>query len=205
MRRLFPLGTGLAFLCALTLTLAPTASAQEPSLSCAPGPASQPFLPWLDPLSYVQVPDGGLEAGGAGWTLRGGARVVAGNEPFHVGGLEDSRSLALPMGSSATTPPLCTALLDPTVRFFARNTGSPLSTLQVDVVFDGPLGVGSLPVGVVLATSAWQPSLPLPVLANLLSRPLLGDGTTVAFRFTPRGLLGNWRIDDVYVDPFKGV
>jgi hypothetical protein len=53
---------------------------------------------------------------------------------------------------------------------------------------------------VVLGGSAWQPTLPFPVVANLL--PLLpGQMTPVAFRFTARG--GAWRIDDVYIDPWK--
>ena len=187
------------------LSVAPFASAGTSGLTCAPGAPERPFLPWLDPLAYVAAPDGGLEAGASGWTLTGGARVVAGNEPFLVGGASDSRSLSLPAGSSATTPPMCAALLDPTLRLFARNTGSLLSLLDVEAVFKGPLGVSSLPMGVLVGTSAWAPSLPLPVLANLTSLPLLGEGTTVSFRFIPRGFLGSWRIDDVYVDPFKGV
>jgi hypothetical protein len=40
----------------------------------------------------------------------------------------------------------------------------------------------------------------MPLVVNLL--PLLpGDYTPVAFEFTPQGYGGNWRIDDVYVDP----
>jgi hypothetical protein len=87
----------------------------------------------------------------------------------------------------------------PTLRFFARNTGSALSTLRVDVRVETSLGlVLTLPLAVVVAGSSWQPTLPMPVLVNLL--PLLpGQYTPVAFRFTPLG--GNWRIDDVYVDP----
>jgi hypothetical protein len=42
----------------------------------------------------------------------------------------------------------------------------------------------------------------MPIVANLL--PLLpGDHTPVAFRFTPVGLGGDWRIDDLYVDPYR--
>jgi hypothetical protein len=52
----------------------------------------------------------------------------------------------------------------------------------------------------VLGGSKWTPTLPLPVIANLL--PLLpGDLTPVRFRFTPVG--GAWQIDDVYVDPYR--
>ena len=55
------------------------------------------------------------------------------------------------------------------------------------------------------AGSTWQPTLPVALLANLTAPPLVTDGTTsVAFRFTPQGSWSDWRIDDVYVDPFKG-
>ena len=52
----------------------------------------------------------------------------------------------------------------------------------------------------VTPTGAWQPTLPMTVVANLL--PLLpGEHAPVQFRFTP--LLGGWQIDDVYVDPMR--
>ena len=72
----------------------------------------------------------------------------------------------------------------------------------VEVVFNGVGGlVKSLPIGVVIGGSQWQPTLPYPVIASLL--PLLpGQLTPVSFRFTPI-LGGSWQIDDVYVDPFK--
>jgi hypothetical protein len=57
-----------------------------------------------------------------------------------------------------------------------------------------------VPVGVVLANGQWKPTSPMLIVANLL--PLLpGDRTPVAFQFTP--VLGDWQIDDVYVDPFR--
>jgi hypothetical protein len=58
----------------------------------------------------------------------------------------------------------------------------------------------TLPMGADLG-GGWHPSLPLPVVANLL--PLLpNDRTAVAFRFTPL-LGGEWQIDDIYVDPYR--
>jgi hypothetical protein len=166
---------------------------------CPEQDSSQVFQPWLDLAWYVPAPDGGLEDNGAGWSLSGGAAVQAGNESYDVGGADHTRSLRLPPGSSATTPPMCIGIEHPTVRFFARNTGFLLSTLKVAVVFRGLDGEStSLPVGVVLAGDDWAPTLPLPVLANLLA--LLGD-QEVSFRFTPVG--GAWSIDDVYVDPYR--
>ena len=128
---------------------------------------------------------------------------MRGNEPFYVHAKGEKYSLSLPAGSSATTPTQCVGLAHPTLRFFARNTGSPLSLLKVEVLLEDNLGlVKRLPIGVVAGTSTWAPTLPMPVIANLL--PLLpGERTPVRFRFTPVGIGGKWQIDDVYVDPFR--
>ena len=185
--------------------LTPTAAAGplvDAAPPCGDQVLEQPFTPWLDPFSYTLVPDGGVEAGAAGWTLTGSAGVVEGNEPFQVGSAGDHRSLSIPNGSSATTPAVCVGVEHPTLRFFARNSGSFLSSLQVSVVFEDVAGIQtSLPIGVV-AGGSWSPTLPMPVVANVLSL-LSGGETAVAFRFTPVGFGGSWRIDDVYVDPYN--
>jgi hypothetical protein len=105
-------------------------------------------------------------------------------------------------GSSATSSTICVGIEHPDLRFFASNTGSALGTLKVEVLFEDASGnVGSAPIGAVTGGSGWQPTAPMPLVVNLL--PLLpGDYTPVQFRFTPQG--GNWSIDDVYVDPWRG-
>jgi hypothetical protein len=110
--------------------------------------------------------------------------------------LDGARSLALPAGASATTAPMCIGVEHPTIRLFARNTGSVTSVLGVSVVFRSLLGHQELPIGVVAAGSRWAPTLVMPVAANLLS-------DRAAFRFTPLDDRGEWTIDDVYVDPYK--
>ena len=169
---------------------------------CANPKLTQPFLPWLDPMQYVLAPDGGFEGNAEDWRLRNGADVVRGNESFHVRDEDDRRSLELPAGASARSPVMCVGLERPTVRFFARRTsGWLLSTLKVEVLYnglDGKLRTIALAPVTALGTG-WQPTLPLPILANLLPN-LSGDQAVVAFRFT--ALSGTWRIDDVYVDPY---
>jgi hypothetical protein len=168
--------------------------------ACPSLPSKQVFKPWLDIANYVPAPGGHLESA-SGWKLEGGATVVAGNEPWKVGG-SGVKSLALPANARATTGTACVGLGHPTMRFFARRTsGTVLSTLTVEVLFEGLGGlVRGLPIGVVVGGNQWQPTLPFPVVANLL--PLLpGRMTPVAFRFTARG--GTWQVDDVYVDPWK--
>jgi len=192
-------GLGLLILLAALAILALPGPAH--AAGCPDQPLARTFQPWLDPAWYAAAPDGGLEAGAVGWTLAGGAAVVAGNEPFSVGDRGDARSLALPPGASATTPAICIGVEHPTLRFFARNTGSSSSALTVSVVFRDLLGERrSLPVGAIAAGDEWAPTPVVPVLVNVFS--LLGD-QQVAFRFAALDGGGEWTIDDVYVDPYK--
>jgi hypothetical protein len=189
----------VALALAVAAALAAPAAAHARVASCPWQPAAQVFLPWGDPAWYASVPDGGLEAGGDGWTLRGGAAIAAGNEPFYVRSREDRRSLALPLAASAVSAPSCIGAGHPTVRFFVRNTGAPRAALRVSVDFVDGLGTRrSLPIGVVTATPEWAPSPVLPVVINALSLLAVQHA---AFRFTPVDG-GEWRVDDVYVDPY---
>jgi hypothetical protein len=199
LRRL-TLATPLIALLFAVLSIAPA----EAGASCGSRIVSQPFAPWRDLGHYFLLPGGDLEST-SGWTLGGGARLVNGNEPFQVHGAGDGKSLELPKGGWARSTSTCVDSDEPTMRFFVRNTGSPLSTLAVEArIRTTVLGLTTdttLPVGVVLGTTqSWQPSLP--VLFKLSLNQLLGGTTTVDFRFTTIGL-GDWQVDDVYVDPFK--
>lgn len=193
---------GLAGATALLAAGAGPASAAvltAPAADCTEPAVSQPFAPWLDYASYSAVPGGDFESGADGWTLSGGASVT-GNGSTHFGG--DS-ALRLPSGSSATSPSVCVDLAHPTTRFFVKRTSGGLlgvlNTLRVEAVFTDVGGTSrSVPAGVALGSSSWQPTLPLPILANVIG---LGDQVEVAFRFTP--VAGDWGIDDVYVDPFS--
>lgn len=164
---------------------------------CPAEQLSQPFLPWGDPSSYKLVADGGFEGGAAGWSLRGAASVVDGNEPWHTRAPGDSRSLNLPSGAQAVSPATCVGLLDPTLRFFARSLGG---TVHIDVTLHVGLLTTTMPVGAVNPGDSFAPTLPLAILGNLLTP--LGSGVgSVNLTFTAVG--GAAQIDDVYVDPFK--
>jgi hypothetical protein len=197
----------VALAAASTAGASPARAGGDGSLLGCGHQATHPFLRWLDPLPYTLLPGGDFESGAAGWKLSGGARVVDGNEPFRASG-GGSRSLLLPPGSSATSPPMCMGLLLPVVRWFSTG-GNLLSYLRVEAVYADPSGrqrsIDLLPGG--LPTRSWAPSLPALQLMGLLNVLTL-DGLTsnIALRFTPKGTLfgsGTWRIDDVYVDPWK--
>lgn len=196
-------GIRLALLCAAALAAlaALAAGAAAPAragLACTGQTYVRPFTPWLDYANYVLMPAGSLESSG-GWTLAGGAKLAAGNEPWHVNSSADSRSLTLPTGSSATTPAICISPFHPDLRFFALNSGSTTATLRVEALTNvGGVQV-TTPIGLLTAGGAWQPTIPLAFLDNLTS----AVSGTIAFRFTPLGAGSGWRIDDLYVDPFK--
>jgi hypothetical protein len=187
-----------------TMAFASTASAGILTASakdCGDETLSQPFSRFGDNAQYKAVKGASFEGSLADWSLTGRAKVVAGNEPWKVGGSAHGKSLVLPQGSSVITPPVCVGLKEPTLRFFAkRNSGLlGISTLAVSVYVKTSVGlVVPVPVGVVLGDGQWKATPQMLIVANLL--PLLpGDRTPVAFQFTP--VLGEWQIDDVYVDP----
>jgi hypothetical protein len=161
---------------------------------------SKPFRPWSDYANYVLVSGGAFEGSAPGWTLKGGAAVASGNETFYVRSTADRYSLHLPAGSSAITPTMCFALGDWHLRFFARRTSTTSGTVKVDVVVKSLLGVVSvLDGGSISATGEWKPS---PQVGLLLTNVTSLIGTrAVAFRFRPSG--ASFRIDDVYLDPWK--
>jgi hypothetical protein len=199
----FALLTLAAGVVALTGTAAPAQAGL--GIAC-PTPTSQVFKAWGDFAQYGFAPNGGFESGTSGWAVSGGAKVVSGNESFFVHGAGERYSLSLPAGSSATSPPMCVSLLNGKMRFFAANAGSPSSKLKVQVIYSGGVGgllgllsktLGLADIGYVNAGSAWQPSTPIAMLGGTL--PLLTK--SVQFKFTPADSSGNWKIDDVYLDP----
>ena len=174
----------------------------EGAQNCTSNALSQTFLPWGDVANYVPAPGGNFADGSPSWSLSDGAAVVDGGDGFSLNGAAPSdNSLSLPAGSSATSAATCVGIANPDIRYFARNTGDPTSTLQVSVNFVDALGVEHTAViGQIAANGTWAPTLQDPIIVNLL--PILpGAMTPVSFNFTPQGA-GNWQIDDLWVDPW---
>jgi hypothetical protein len=204
MKRLFSGHRNLALrsvLVATALAVMPAAAAHASVLSvsaCDGATLTQPFLKWGDTDPYKLVPGGDFETGAAGWTLTGGAQVVAGSEPYGVTGKVGKSSLYLPAGATAQSPYTCVDAAYPTLRFFDRN-GGLLSSVMVQVVYKLPLlGPVALPVGAALLNPTWGPSLPM-LTASAVPGLLRGGYAQVALRFT--ALTGASQIDDVFIDP----
>jgi hypothetical protein len=190
----------LALLVIVLLALAVFAGSAQ---ACSYSSGATEFSPWGDPHNYVLAPDGGFEGGGSGWQLNRGAAVVQENESFYLNDAGDSKSLSLPAGSSAASPPVCMAIDTPSFRFVARNSGDPSSQLRVEAVYK-LLGIVRTQTGATIrAGSAWAPSQSVSTVLTLST--VLGTliPSAVQIRFTPLDSSGNWQIDDVYVDPFR--
>jgi hypothetical protein len=198
-RRLLCLGsvtTGFV----LTLLLSSSVAAAQAAASAATCPStalSQPFAQWGDSSSYELIAGGSFEGSLSGWTLSGGAQKVAGSEPYGVTGAVGSFSLGLPVGASAQSPFTCVEAGYKTFRFFARNTGTA-SKILVQVVYQTPIGLVSVPVGTITSSSGWQPTPAIPTGAAVAGL-LMGGTAQMALRFT--ALAGTSAIDDVFVDP----
>ena len=178
---------------------APASASLISTSACDNSTLSQPFAQFGDGASYKLAPGGDFENGASGWTLKGGAAVVAGSEPYAATGVQGKASLSLPAGSSATSPLTCVNAAYPTMRFFAHTGG--LSSVVVTLVYKDPLlGLVPLPAGAVALNGEWSPSLPMLTLAAVPG--LLTGGTAqVAIRFT--ALTGTTQVDDVFIDPFR--
>jgi hypothetical protein len=146
------------------------------------------FAPWLDQAYYKAAPGGDFEPGSPGWTLSGGARIVAGNATQRVGGASDRYSLELPPGASATSPASCAGFAEQTIRMFSAG---PAGGLVLAQAVSGPI---ALPAGVATGGD-WAPTLPMLTGSGL-------TGSSLRIRVTNIGV-ATMRVDDVYIDPYR--
>jgi hypothetical protein len=170
---------------------------------CPTFPTSEPFTPWADPGDYFLGPAADFEGSLTGWTAKGGAKIVSGNETYYVNSPTDSHSLLLPKGGSVTSPSICVTLDTPDLRMFVENTTTAAATLQINMTYTNNLGKASTATIAKLSVpknSAWAPTVPVFFLANIQSILSSNNQTWVTFTFVSNGAL---QIDDFYVDPIK--
>lgn len=171
--------------------------------ACVYSGAAKVFSPWGDQRNYVLAPDGGFESDGAGWQLNGGASIDGENEVYHLNGAGDSKSLALPPGSSAVSPSICMSIDTPSFRLVARNTGDPSSQLRVEAVYTLLGLVRTQTTGTLQAGSTWEPSQSVSTLLTLSTVVGTLTPSSIEIRITPLDSSGVWQVDDLYVDPFR--
>lgn len=191
------LALAFAFGVSVAVVAAPAGSAARAGLLSCPA-SLQPFAQFGDNGAYFGFANNGFESGTNGWSVSG-ASVVSGNEPWDVNGL-GSHSLSIAAGGRAYSPRVCTALLAPAWRMFAKSNGAN-GSLRAQIVFYGLLGNVT---GLLNVTNfgpsgygSWEPSANVP---SLLSLPLAT--VSAQLRLTNTGSSGTWQVDDVFVDPW---
>jgi hypothetical protein len=182
----------------------PTAASAHPAAwtpaASADCPAPSLFTPLArlgDARSYFVAPGGAFEA--PAWSLAGGAALTGGSGPLRLGTAKGS--LKLPPGGSATSPVFCVDLNYPTLRFFSSQlVARSKAKLGVEVIYPA-LGT-SKPKATDVASGmpSWTLSKDVRLRPEIVSK---GSGWRyVQIRFTAdKAVAGDWRIDDVLVDP----
>ena len=196
--RLRVVATRIAALAFLGVFVAPAVALA----SCPAPPVSTPFSQWGDANSYFPIPGGTFEgtADQVGWTLSG-ASLSSGNEPFLVNGSDDSQSLTIAGGGSATSPFFCVDNTMTSLRFFAQQTASG-GSLHVRALIQTPDGVQTVRLARLADGSmpAWAPTQPISGDTSGLSDD---QSLLVALQFTVPAASASWQVDDVYVDPYR--
>jgi hypothetical protein len=198
-----PSSSHLRFAALLITALLALALSAGSAQACSSSGARTVFSPWGDQRNYILAPDGGFEGGGSGWKLNRGAAVVDGNESYYLNDAADSKSLSLPAGSSAVSPPVCMAIDTPSFRLVARNGGDPSSQLRVEAVYKLLGLVRTKTAGTLRAGSTWTPTQSVSTVLTLSTIVGTLIPSAIEIRFTPLDSSGNWQVDDVYIDPFR--
>lgn len=179
--------------------------------ACEPIATTQAFQAFGDSSEYFLAPNGGVESGSAGWTLTN-ASVVSGNESYFLNGKGDSRSIAIAPGGRAVSAAFCVDTTRTGFRFFAQQAASPSAPdLLVSIRWVGPDGLTRVLRVDRLAGAnyrSWAPSrFWAPQLAAQLFKRLgftEEDTASVRLVFQVEREAGpGWRIDDLYIDPFR--
>jgi hypothetical protein len=166
-----------------------------------PTSGTKVFAPWGDYHLYYLAPNGGLESGSNGWSLSGGASVTGGNQPFLASG---GHSLYLPSGSKAISPVTCIGPQQLAIRMFGSDKSGSDSGVRVRVLWYGLANqlLGASDYATFKPGSGWAPTSSVNSGGGInLLLPLLGS-TSARVQFTPLGSGSNWKIDDLYVDPW---
>ena len=168
-------------------------AATTTAANCTMPTLSTPFASFGDGSQYALVPGEALNSfTGTGWTLTGGAKIVA---TTLYGGTTTGSVLDLPAGSKAVSPLMCVDNDFPSVRTMIRQL-----TGRVGVTVEATLAGASTPIssGTIHAQTpgSWGLSGQFHTqLANQTGWQL------VQFTLLPGGTSGESQIYNLYVDP----
>ena len=156
-------------------------------------PTSQPFLSFGDDDSYFLAPSGDFESGAAGWTLDGGAALVA--SPAGTG-----TALSLPPGATAISPPICVTRNHVSARLFGQAFDGPRrdrARINVDVA--GPTGSITADRNI-RVEDTWQPTRQFRLGASFFDLDPVTGTSDIRMRFVTDGP-ATAVLDGLWVDP----
>jgi hypothetical protein len=186
---------------------------------CVQTDVRKAFESWGDDADYSLAPGGDLEST-AGWSFKGGAKIVRGNEDLGIQG--GTHSLTLPLGSSATSPAFCVDESTPYFRFAAKPTSAVAGYTAV-VIYRDAAGTPTKAQFTASSFQSWSPGKWAPSAISPLGVkiPLLNGGKTasvqIQFNSTGNataagvaywgkfaaGAVGTVGIDSLMVDPYR--
>ena len=167
------------------------------SASCSAPALFSPLTSLGDWRSYFVAPGGDFEH--SSWTLTDGATLTSGSGPLRLGAA--SASLRLPPGATATSPRFCVDLDYPTLRYFSSNRVAKTSSqLRVGIIYPAIRQSNAAAQTLATGTSAWSLSKDVRLRPERVDRS--GGWRLMQVRFSAdRAATGDWRVDDVLVDP----
>jgi hypothetical protein len=186
-------------------TVQPTTTA-EGEATCSAPQLSNPLLAFKDRRDYFVAPGGDFEDPQLdGWQLEGGATVTGGGSTQAVLGTQQL-SLALPPGSSATSPEMCVDLNYPTFRFFmAQLERDTDAELAVDVIYPALSrnNVREAKKFRLKAKDGWSLSDDIKLEPQRLGKRSGWRKVAIRFRVKPGNKPAGYRVDDILIDPHR--
>jgi hypothetical protein len=173
--------------------------------TCSAPALFNPLTAFKDKRDYFVAPAGDFEDPRLpGWQLEGGASLTEGGSTHAVTGGAQSYSLALPPGSSATSPEMCVDLNYPTFRFFAAQLEEDTDAqLVVDVIYPA-LAKDNVREAEKLrlkSKDGWKLTDDIKLEPQRLGKQSGWRKIAVRFRVKPGKKTASYKIDDVLVDP----
>ena len=183
-----------------TLVLAAGATpALAGTTACSGATTSPVFSPWGDPAAYTPFQGAGFESGASGWSWGGKANIVSGDDGL-LAGVEGSHAVNIPGGGLAKSPWLCVDSTMPSMRFMVRRV-SGTGNLTILGTLAGKSGLPLTTMTIVAGSAAWQAS-DVVYFPSALTSLVASSGLNAQFQFVADpGTV--YRIDDVYMDPYK--
>jgi hypothetical protein len=168
--------------------------------SCAGTTTTTTFSAWGDPNQYIPFKGSSFESGASGWSWLNKANITVGDDNSVLPGVIGSHAVELPAGGTAKSPWTCVDSTRPSLRFFFRRL-SGTGNLTVSSTVSGLMTLTT--VASFSGDGSWEPS-PIVTFPQVMTDLTAGTAINAQFQFTADpGTV--YRIDDIYLDPFKPV